>query len=63
MSRSYQHNPIIKDRDKNGTAQKHANRKVRRTLEIGNHAYYKRVYEQWDISDYKFGPVDISNMT
>lgn len=59
MSRSWRHNPIIKDRAR--TSKDHrkpktfANRKVRRSADVpGGKAGYKRLYEKWDISDYWF---------
>lgn len=60
MSRSYKKNPIIKDGSKgrrSGRSMKAiANRKVRRTedLPIRARGAYKKVFEQWDISDWMF---------
>lgn len=53
MSRSYKKNVYVKDKDKH--AQRQANRRVRRlNSEQQNGCYYKRVYNSWDISDFKF---------
>jgi hypothetical protein len=35
-------------------SKRQASKKVRQTKFIGNNAYYKRIYESWDICDFKF---------
>lgn len=52
MSRSYKKQPYIKDHNRG--QKKLANRKVRNTPDISNGSYYKRVYQQWNICDYKW---------
>ena len=57
MSRSYKKNPIVKDCNKG--EKKIANRKVKAMLKqdpnaIGQNGNYKKVYEQWEISDWAF---------
>lgn len=53
MSRSYKKNVYVKDKDKH--AQRQANRRVRRlNSEQQSGCYYKRIYNSWDISDFKF---------
>lgn len=51
MSRSYKKVPIIKDR--NPYCKKCANKKVRKE-EIDDGSNYKKVYESYNICDYKF---------
>lgn len=52
MSRSFKKNPGYKDKDK--FCQKYANRKVRRTEDLCDGMFYKRVYNQYNITDYKY---------
>lgn len=51
MSRSYR-KPITKD--SNPWAKKAANRRVRRTPEIADGKAYRRVFNPYDVSDYRF---------
>ena len=53
MSRSYKKHPFCKDKNKKG-AKRTANKKVRRTKDIPNGKAYKKVFESWNISDYKW---------
>jgi hypothetical protein len=54
MSRSFKHNPIIKDDTRKKFGKKFANKKVRKIdLDSGNS--YKKVYQSYDICDYSFG--------
>lgn len=54
MSKSYKKSPCYKDGNKWG--KKFANRRIRRLKneDIPNGSMYKRFYEQYNISDYKF---------
>lgn len=59
MSRSYKHSPVCTCGGKSIGTRKYwkrkANRKVRRTKELGiKSKSYKKVYESWDICDYRF---------
>lgn len=59
MSRSYKKTPVLKEgRNKAGSKKywkKRAHKKERRTKELGNKSnYYRKVYESWDICDYRF---------
>jgi hypothetical protein len=51
MSRSQKNFPGFKDKDH--SHQNDANRKVRQ-VDVGNGGAYKKVYEQYRISDYNF---------
>jgi len=51
MSRSYKHFPCIAY--KRFGFKKIANHKVRRTKYIGNYSYYKKIFQSWEICDYK----------
>lgn len=57
MSRSYKKNPVVTDDTMAKSGKKFANKKVRRTdfdeLPIKGSGY-KKVYEQYEIRDYKF---------
>lgn len=53
MSRSYK-KPYVKDKSNKKDGKKAANNKVKRTKEIGNGKQYKKVYNSWNICDYKF---------
>lgn len=55
MSRSYKKNNVDKQQGKCKRFYKRlANRKVRRTKNLGDFCYYKRVFESWDISDWRY---------
>lgn len=58
MSRS-RRKPWIKDHVPGGKRQ--ANHKVRRTKDIANGKSYKKVYDSWSISDWKFYASDWKN--
>jgi hypothetical protein len=51
MSRSFKHNAVIKDHTKG--EKKRASKKARK-LDLSNGGNYKKAYESYDISDYKF---------
>jgi len=51
MSRSFRKNPIIKDSSK--WAKQHANKVVRRTQDVSGGKNYKKVFESWDICDWR----------
>jgi len=53
MSRSYRHTTIIKDKN-NKSMKKYANKKVRHTDDIPNGKAYKKCFESYDISDYRW---------
>ena len=52
MSRSYRYSKIFKDSTKG--MKRFANKKVRKNLDLPNGNGYKKVFESYDISDYKF---------
>lgn len=59
MSRSYKHTPVCTDGCCTSGVKKYwkrkANRKVRRTKGLGRKSKnYKKIYESWDICDYRF---------
>lgn len=58
MSRSRRKTPYLTDgQDSAGVrklARRLANRKVRRQKDLASGGAYKRVYESWNICDYKF---------
>ena len=57
MSRSYKHNPWFTDRSKHGAKwqKKQANHRVRRyNKQLYNGNDYKRIYNSWEIRDYKW---------
>lgn len=55
MSRSYKKYPSAKWERSCKFGQRQANKKVRRTLQdIPNGKAYKKIYESWNICDYKF---------
>lgn len=56
MSRSYRKTPIVKDHRKG--AKREANKAVRRKWNLDSGGAYKRVYEQWDISDWRLAYFD-----
>lgn len=57
MSRSYKHTPIIKGDGYSKRGKKFANRKVRRMKDFdASVSKYKRLYETWNIYDWKFSP-------
>lgn len=51
MSRSYKHFPCI-HYTRHGF-KKIANHKVRRAKYVGNYKYYRKIFESWEICDYK----------
>ena len=53
MSRSYKKHPYSKDRPSKGM-KKFANKKVRHTKDIPNGKAYKKVFESWDICDWRW---------
>jgi len=53
MSRSRKKAPWIVDK-KSKLAKRQANKRVRRTKNIANGKSFKKVYESWDICDYKW---------
>lgn len=52
MSRSFKKVPLCKDNSRG--MKKIANRTVRRQGFLGKGSYYKKVFESWNIHDYKF---------
>jgi hypothetical protein len=52
MSRSYKKHVWFKDHNKG--AKREANQKVRRTPEIANGKAYRKVYDPWNICDWKW---------
>ena len=54
MSRSYRHNPIIKDGESasNRFHKRQANKKIRNSDQLFKNSEYKKLYEQWNIHDY-----------
>ncbi len=56
MSRSYKHFTVCKDKDESKYSKIRANRKVRRSslLFAGKSNRYRRLFESWDICDYRF---------
>ena len=53
MSRSYKKHNFIKDPAVKGM-KRCANKKVRHTKYLSNGGAYKKCFESWDISDYKY---------
>lgn len=53
MSRSYKKHPVATDKT-NKWAKRDANKKFRKTEDVGNGSNYKKHYNSWDICDYKF---------
>jgi hypothetical protein len=54
MSRSYRKTPIVKDNGKHKQyAKRQANKKVRKSV-CSNGCNYKKVFESWDVMDWKF---------
>ena len=56
MSRSYSRFAVVTDYGRNHTpwAKRQASKKVRRTCGIDDGGSYIRVYESWDIRDFRF---------
>lgn len=52
MSRSFKKTPIVKDRRVGG--KKFANHKVRRSKDVPNGKAYRKFYNSYDISDFKY---------
>ena len=56
MSRSYRKNPVVKDRYGSKALKFYkrlSNKKVRHSSGIHNHCSYKKVFDSWEIHDYK----------
>ena len=53
MSRS-KRKPYIVDQSFKRYGKKFASKKVRRNSDVSNGTMYKKIYEQWDICDYKW---------
>lgn len=54
MSRSFRHTPMLKDSGRHKWFYKRqANKKVRKT-DCSNGKFYKKVFESWDMCDWKF---------
>lgn len=53
MSRSYKKFPVCKQ-PANKYVKRYANKKVRHTLNIPNGGSYKKCFESWDISDWRW---------
>ena len=56
MSRSYSRFAVVTDYSRNSTswAKRQASKKVRRSCGIDDGGAYKKVYESWDIRDFRF---------
>ena len=59
MSRSYKKTPVVKDGCDNAGSRKYskrrAHKKERKTQDLGNKSnYYRKVFETWNICDYRF---------
>lgn len=59
MSRSYKNSPVCTEGENRAGTRKYwkrlANRKVRKAKSLGMKSKnYKKIYESWDICDYKF---------
>lgn len=59
MSRSYRKHTYVTDKQRNKCPHRLksktiANRMIRRTDDIVNNAAYRRIYDSWDICDWKF---------
>ena len=56
MSRSYSRYAVVTDYGRRHTrwAKRQASKKVRRTCGIDDGGAYKKIYESWDIRDYRF---------
>ena len=54
MSRSCKRTPILKDHTSSKVSKRFANKAVRHARHIRNGAFYRRIYESWDIHDYLF---------
>ncbi len=54
MSRSYKKAPILKDNVGSKVSKRFANKTVRHAKHVSNGAFYRRMYESWDIHDYVF---------
>jgi len=53
MSRSYKKNPIFKGNHCKKSIKREASKKVRRAAHVGNFCSYKRVYDSYNIVDWK----------
>lgn len=51
MSRSYR-KPYITQKNKKWAKQRAA-KKVRKAADMGNNSYYKKIYESWDINEFR----------
>jgi len=54
MSRSYKHNPVVKDDKRNKRRDKRVASKAARRTICSNGCYYKRVYSSYNINDWKY---------
>jgi hypothetical protein len=56
MSRSYRHNPIVKDRNRNNQhkVKRWASKAARNCHILTNGNMYRKVFDSWRISDYWF---------
>jgi len=56
MSRSFKHVPGFVDHPKSGSKKdkRFANKKIRNTEDIPNGGSFKKIYESWNINDWKF---------
>lgn len=56
MSRSYSRFAVVTDYSRNRTrwTKRQASKKVRRSCGIDDGGAYKKVYESWDIRDFRF---------
>lgn len=59
MSRSYRKHTFVQDQGRKKSGKKFANRRVRRKMNDTEFTCspggYKKLYESWDIADYKWG--------
>ena len=54
MSRSFRKHPMWIDSTMKKHGKRYANRKVRHSKGLPNGSYYKRLYDSWEICDYKW---------
>jgi hypothetical protein len=54
VSRSYKRNPVVKDDKRNKRRYKRMASKAARRKSLCNGCAYKRVYDSWNINDYKY---------
>lgn len=63
MSRSYKHTPIIKGGGYGKFGKRKANKRVRRAENVADGASFKRVYESWEIYDWKFSALSQARLS